>query len=224
MTLSEKLGYEFQNSQLLERALTHKSFHNENGGSSVGHNERLEFLGDAVLDLALSEYLFAQYSEMDEGNLSKIRASLVNENTLATIAADIKIADEIRFGKGEAQTGGPLKPRLLACALEATIGAIYLDSNYKRAKNFVLEIFTPYFDGLGSGIAYESDYKTRLQEWTQKEFRCTPIYELTHEAGPDHEKIFHVKVKIKDKVLAEGQGRSKKQAEQSAAEKALEDC
>lgn len=223
MTLSEKLGYEFTNSQLLERALTHKSFHNENNIQSGGHNERLEFLGDAVLDMALSEYLFQEYSEMDEGNLSKIRASLVNENTLATIAADIELSQEIRFGKGEALTGGALKPRLLACALEATIGAIYLDSDYAKTKNFILQIFNPYFDGLGSGVVFESDYKTRLQEWAQKEHRCIPTYELIRETGPDHEKIFHVEVKVKDKVLAQGQGRSKKLAEQSAAEKALED-
>ena len=221
MTLSEKLGYEFVNSELIQRALTHKSYHNERGGKSIGHNERLEFLGDAVLELTLSEFLFLEHSELAEGDLSKIRASLVNETTLAKLTNDLQLSDEIRFGKGEAQTGGALKPRLLACALEATIGAMYLDAGYESAKNFILRIFKPYLENLGEGVAFASDYKTRLQEFTQKEFRKTPVYNLLKEEGPDHEKTFFVEVKIEDRVLAEGQGRSKKLAEQSAAEKAL---
>ena len=221
MTLSEKLGYEFVNSQLLERALTHKSYHNESAGTSVGHNERLEFLGDAVLELVLSEFLFLEHSELAEGDLSKIRASLVNETTLAQLTNELQLSDEIKFGKGEAQTGGALKPRLLACALEATIGAMYLDAGYETAKSFILRIFKDQLQNLGQGVVYASDYKTRLQEFTQKEFRKTPVYTLLKEEGPDHEKIFFVEVKIEDKVLAQGEGRSKKAAEQSAAQKAL---
>ena len=221
MTLSEKLGYEFVNSGLLEKALTHKSYHNESGGNSDGHNERLEFLGDAVLDLVLSEFLFLEHSELPEGELSKIRASLVNEKTLAELTNQLQLSDEIRFGKGEAQTGGALKPRLLACALEATIGALYLDADYETSKEFILRIFKSHLENLGEGVAFASDFKTRLQEFTQKEFRKIPEYTLIREEGPDHEKTFFVEVKVDEKLLAEGHGKSKKAAEQSAAEKAF---
>lgn len=222
MNLCEKCGYAFQNKDLLLQALTHKSYHNENPKSSMGHNEKLEFIGDSVLDLSLSTELMRRFADLDEGELSKIRASMVNETTLAEIADELGLKEEIRLGKGEIQSGGAMKPRLLASAFEALIGAIYQDSGFATAHEIIGKILGPRLDQLDLNIHFKSDYKTRLQEKMQDEHKITPRYELEKEEGPDHDKIFYVALKIEDKVVARGSGRSKKQAEQDAARQALE--
>lgn len=220
--LTEKIGYTFKNEELLSRALTHKSFHNEFPKKSPGHNERLEFLGDAVLDLSLSDYLMRRFPDLDEGELSKIRASLVNESVLAEVALELEIEGLLRLGKGEGKSGGSLKPRLLSCALEAIVGAIFQDSDFSAAHNIIQNIFNSRIESLDLETHFKSDYKTRLQEKMQGMLKQIPVYELEREEGPDHDKTFFVNLKIEDRVVAVGSGRSKKQAEQEAARAALE--
>jgi ribonuclease III len=222
MTTSKpRLKRDFRDPSLLLQSLTHRSFHNENPGESVGHNERLEFLGDAVLDLALSDLLMREFSELSEGDLSKFRASLVNEAELADVAKELDFDQHMRLGKGEVHTGGAQKPRLLASVFEAYVGALYMDFGFDQAMEFLREIFVPRFQKLHSE-SHDRDFKTRLQERAQEQHRQTPVYELVEEAGPDHHKTFIVAVKLGMDVLAQGRGRSKKQAEQEAARAALE--
>ncbi len=213
---------DFKNPALLQQAFTHKSFHNENSKDSVGDNERLEFLGDAVLDLVLSDHLYHTHPDMSEGELSKIRASLVNETALAEVANDMGLGVQLKLGRGETQSGGATKPRLLASGFEALVGALYLDQGYEAVKVFLLEKFAPKMAALDQQIHYRSDYKTRLQEKLQELHRRTPAYELVKEEGPDHDKVFTVKIVLDQKVLGSGTGKSKKQAEQEAARVALE--
>lgn len=218
----EQLGQLFSDQNLFSQALTHRSFHNENSKESCGHNERLEFLGDAVLDLALSDILYSNLNQANEGELSKLRASLVNETALCEIATELEIGPLLKLGKGESQTGGTSKPRLLASALEALIGALYIDKGFEESKKFLVSIFKERTEQLDLAVFFKADYKTRLQERAQEMKKKTPVYELIKEEGPDHEKIFHVSVQVGQKTLAVGTGRSKKQAEQDAAQKALE--
>ncbi len=218
----QALGYEFKNFNLADQALTHKSYHFEHLADSVGHNERFEFLGDAVLDLILTEELMRLLPEQTEGELSKIRASLVNENILAEIAHDINIQSVIRLGKGEKQTGGAQKPRLLASFLEALFGALFLDGGYDSARVVIEKIFRNRLAALDLSIHFKDDFKTRLQEKLQCEVKVTPQYAIVGEEGPDHDKTFHVSVRVNEKIVATGSGRSKKQAEQEAARRALE--
>lgn len=221
--LIDHLGYVFLRPELLEQALTHKSFRNENPAVASGDNERLEFLGDAVLDLALSEYLMERFSADQEGSLSKKRASLVNEEELAAIAREIGVDTHLRLGKGERQTGGLQKPRILASALEAVLGSIFLDQGYTAARNTVVRLFEPRMEIFGKGSAdFARDFKTRLQELVQEKFRQTPTYHVVREEGPDHDKVFEVSVRLEARALAAGTGRSKKSAEQEAARLALE--
>ncbi len=221
-SLVDEIGYQFNDAKYLQKALTHRSFHNENPKKSVGHNERLEFLGDAVLDLVISEKIFTMFPDLEEGHLSKIRAGLVNESGLCRIAEKMQLGQYMRLGKGEEQTQGREKPRLLSSTLEALIGAIYLDGGMQPAKDFLLK----YFDGeFNSDISQDSqlgDYKTQLQELTQKVHKKIPIYELISEDGPDHDKVFSVRVRLNGKELGMGKGKTKKLAEQVAASKALE--
>jgi ribonuclease III len=221
-SLFDKIGYVFKNTDLFARALTHRSFHNENSKSSEGHNERLEFLGDSVLDLSLSDDLMKRFSHMTEGELSKIRASLVNEVALSEVAIELGLDKDMKLGKGEQQSNGAAKPRLLASTLEALIGAIYQDSDFATADNVIKNIFAERIHKLDLETHFKSDYKTRLQEKVQSEKRQTPQYELLREEGPDHDKLFFVNLKINEQVIAQGSGRSKKQAEQDAARVALE--
>jgi ribonuclease-3 len=222
-TAQPSLGYDFRNPELFLRAITHRSFHNENSSSSPGHNERLEYLGDAILDLILSEKLFLDHPSWSEGELSKVRSSLANEHTLAEVAKQMDLGAQLRFGRGETQTGGALKPRLLACGFEALVAAVYLDSDYPTVRDYILRLFGERITSLHSAEVEGFDFKTRLQETMQEKFKKTPIYELVGEEGPDHDKVFTVQVKLADRTLAEGQGKSKKQAEQDAASKALKE-
>lgn len=222
--LQEALGYTFANERLLAQSLTHKSFANEQGPTAVkSDNERLEFLGDAVLDLALSEILMRRFPTDPEGSLSKKRASLVNEDMLASLALDLELPQLIRLGKGEVKTGGLQKPRILASTLEAIFGAIQVDRGYFAACIAIEKIFDSRLSQLGRGnIDFQLDYKTRLQEKIQERLRATPTYVVEQESGPDHDKTFEVSVRVAAEVLAVGRGRSKKSAEQDAARQALE--
>lgn len=222
MTLQEKLGHSFQDEKLLAQAITHKSFHNENSSDSPGHNERLEFLGDAVLDLVLSDLLMNRFPELPEGDLSKIRASFVNEAVLADMAREFGLDEVVRLGRGEILTGGAQKPRILASVLEAIIGAYYLDAGFLNSFKWVEELFSQRFENLDLSLHFALDYKTRLQELVQERHRQAPVYSVTGSDGPDHEKIFYVEVCISGDAVASGQGRSKKAAEQEAARLALE--
>lgn len=222
ITLTTRLGREFREPALLEQALTHKSFHNENVSVSRGHNERLEFLGDAVLDLALSDILMRMHPNLNEGDLSKLRASLVNEAILAEVANEYEFSKHMRLGRGELQTGGSQKPRLLASVFEAFVGALYLDAGFPETLAILEKMFTGRIRQLDGQVHFARDYKTRLQELTQETHRMAPQYVITEESGPDHDKNFVVQVKVADKEIAIGRGRSKKQAEQEAARLALE--
>lgn len=222
MILFDKIGYAFKNPRLLERALTHKSYYFEHMQSSDGHYERLEFLGDAVLDLVLTADLLKRFPELSEGDLSKIRASLVNESVLSEIAKETAVAEEMRLGRGEKNSGGATKPRLLASVFEAVAGAFFLDAGYDAADELLKGVFKSRLDGLDLDHFFKADYKTRLQEILQARERRIPVYELEKEEGPDHEKTFYVHLKIGDRLVAIGSGKSKKQAEQDAARIALE--
>jgi ribonuclease-3 len=219
------LGYAFKNAGLLELALTHKSYANEQGGgaSSVqSDNERLEFLGDAVLDLAMSDLLMSVFSENTEGALSKKRASLVNEDSLSRLAQDMKLEEVIRLGKGEAKTGGLQKPRILASTFEALLGAVYTDGGFEAAKLTVSKLFEKRLLELHTEADFSADFKTRLQEKIQESKKSTPTYHVESETGPDHDKIFEIAVRVNGEVVTTGTGKSKKAAEQDAARKALE--
>ncbi|HEY1080218.1 MAG TPA: ribonuclease III [Bdellovibrio sp.] len=219
--LEARLGYQFKNTALLNRALTHKSFANELK-QNTEHNEKLEFLGDAVLDLVVGEFLFERFPEDTEGGLSKKRASIVNEEVLSELALDMELNKLMQLGKGETLTGGALKPRLIASSLEAIVGAMYLDGGFDAAKGFIRREFSTLADKVCGSEDFEKDYKTRLQELVQKSLKETPKYEVLAEEGPPHDREFLVCVKVKEDVWAQGRGRSKKNAEQSAAKNALE--
>lgn len=224
--LTESLGYRFHRAELLELAFTHKSYANEflGGTSTVADdNERLEFLGDAVLDLALSEILMKRFPGDPEGALSKKRASLVNEDSLARIAQELGFDRYLKLGKGELKTGGLQKPRILASSLEAVVGAVFQDSGYIAVGDLIERLFKAQLSALETQtIDFSSDFKTRLQERAQSKSKNTPTYRVESEAGPDHDKVFVVVVELESQILARGSGKSKKSAEQAAAQAALE--
>ena len=222
MTLLEKkLKFKFVNQELFARALTHKSFAHETRDKN-DHNEKLEFLGDAVLDLVLGEYLMEIFHNDGEGGLSKKRASLVNEEVLAGLASNLSLSGLIQLGKGETTTGGAQKPRLLASAYEAIVGAMFLDGGFEVVREFLRRDFAPLIAGLDPAQDFERDYKTRLQEVLQRDHKEAPVYEIISEEGPPHERVFTVCVRAKDVNITTGSGKSKKTAEQAAAKKALE--
>ncbi len=223
-TLQARLGYTFTDASYLERALTHRSYANEfSPGTFDADNERLEFLGDAVLDLVLSDLLMKRFPMDTEGGLSKKRASLVNEESLAGIANELGLENLIKVGRGEARNGGSRKPRILASTLEAVLGAIYSDGGYQAAAIVIEAAFRSRIEEVGNaGVDYREDFKTRLQERAQELYRATPTYKVESESGPDHDKVFEISVTIGEQRLAVGRGRSKKAAEQDAARQALE--
>lgn len=215
------LGYSFKNREYLYRALTHKSYANERNLPPKEHNERYEYLGDAVLELAISHILMESFPKDPEGELSKIRAAVVNEMQLADVARGIKLGEYMNLGKGEDITGGRDKPSLLSDAYEAVLGAIYLDRGFEKAKKVVRKHFTEILESAGTEGFYK-DYKTRLQEISQSMFRTIPRYKLVREIGPDHRKTFEVNLYIAKDLYGVGRGHSKKHAEQNAARAALE--
>lgn len=217
------LGHRFRDQALLDQALTHKSHVNETKQKHAKHNERLEFLGDAVLTLIVSEHLAALFPASTEGDLSKLKARLVSEVSLATAARRLHLGALIRLGRGEELTQGREKPSILANTLEAIVAALYLDGGLDCARTFVLRMFAGEFQAVQEvgGPASTHDYKTRLQEWCQKEYDTLPHYVIVRETGPDHQKTFEVQLSVKGDVLGVGMGRTKKEAEQMAAKQAL---
>jgi ribonuclease-3 len=212
--VERRLGYEFSDRELLLRCLTHISY-----GRRGEHNERLEFLGDAVLNLAMSELLMRRFPEKNEGDLSKMRAALVNADVLAEKAARLKLGAALRLGRGEERSGGREKKSILAGAFEALLGGIYWESGYAAAYRVVESHFAGDLSDKKLG-AY--DYKTRLQEISQMIFHEPPTYRLVDESGPDHAKRFVTEIVLGGNILGRGEGRSKKESEQEAASKALE--
>lgn len=216
------IGIKFNDKSLLKQAFTHRSFLNENKGSKSSHNERLEFLGDAVLELVITRYLYDEYQTKNEGDLTSIRSALVNAQTCAEVAKKLEVNDFLLLSKGEAKDTGRARQYILANALEAIIGAIYLDQGYEIAKNFIEKYIAP----LTKKIVEEElwvDAKSKFQERAQDEAGITPTYKTVKEVGPDHDKKFTVGVFLHQEKIAEGEGDSKQEAEQSAARKALKD-
>jgi ribonuclease III len=213
--LERVLGYKFEQPQYLSRALTHPSAAGPGGGVDY---ERLEFLGDAVLDLAIADLLMQRFPDAREGTLSKYRASVVNGRTLAVKAQSLGIGKTLRLGKGEEKSGGREKTSILAAAFEAVIGAIYVDGGIASVHRVVVTLFG---GDLGTTLG-ERDYKTELQEVSHRRFRTQPIYELVSERGPDHAKQFTTRIRIAGRELGTGSGASKKQSEQAAAQAALD--
>ncbi|PWU16375.1 MAG: ribonuclease III [Bdellovibrio sp.] len=208
------IDYQFKDPRWLEQALTHKSF----VGEGVSHNEKLEFLGDAVLDLVLAELLLKKFDAEDEGDLSRRRASLVNESELAAVANELGLGPRLRLGRSELISGGDKKPRILASAFEALVGALYLDGGFEAASRVVSRIFSSRLDE----NLLKSDDKTQFQEAIQSLVKVTPRYRTIAEIGPSHARIFRVAVDVGGEEWAQGEGPSKKVAEQAAARQALE--
>lgn len=215
------LGHYFNTISFLNKALTHKSYANENN-EGLKNNERLEFLGDAVIDLVISDYFFKRFSSYAEGPLTKIRAALVNETTLSKIARNLRLGEFILLGKGEDMTGGKDKASILANTFEAIIAAIYLDTDINKVYSKILDYLKEDIERIISESSGYIDYKSNLQEYTQHQLNCRPFYEVLSETGPDHSKIFEIIVTVKNKKFGCGAGKSKKEAEQEAARQALE--
>ena len=223
-SIQQAIGYTFKHPRLLVQALTHKSFVNEFKANGSKDNERLEFLGDAVLALVISDVLAARFPDSSEGELSKRKARLVSETVLARVAKRLAIGAALRLGRGEELTQGREKPSLLADALEAVIAAIYLDGGLEEARAFTMRAYGPDLgESVGlDGMTIGEDYKTRLQEWCQRQFEVLPLYVVVRESGPDHQKTFEVELSIRGDIMGNGAGRTKKEAEQQAARQAFE--
>lgn len=226
--LQQRLGYTFGDRAILLQALTHRSYgHENNQKKSLAYrdNERLEFLGDAILDLVISDLLLEAFPEANEGHLSKMRAAVVNEKTLAQVARGVGLSECLRLGKGESQTRGQEKPSILSSTFEAVIAAIYLDGGFNAIYPVLRHLFSPLLVAESDLIAFH-DHKTQLQELVQARFRVTPTYHLVMAEGPDHAKTFEVEVRYLQQgrpvTLAISRGASKKEAEQNAARNALE--
>jgi len=220
--LEKKLGVKFKNQKFLQQALTHRSFLNESGQPGTESNERLEFLGDAILSFLVSGWLFNLLPDYPEGNLTNIRSNLVRTDSLAKISQKLKIGDSLLMSKGERESGGANSVSLLANALEAMIGAIYKDQDLKTVEKFIRHHFSPILKELLQTGSFK-DAKSLLQEKTQAETTQSPVYKTLKEEGPDHDKTFTIGVFSSNKLLATGVGKSKQQAEEKAAKIALED-
>jgi ribonuclease III len=216
--LEQKINYQFRNQRLLQEALSHRSFVNEHPCPGAKDNERLEFLGDAVVNLVAAHLLMNRFPEQQEGSLSRMRAALVSEASLASLAQAIDLGIHLKLGKGEAQTAGQHKPSILADAFEALVAAMYLDGGFERAFAFLNNCLTPLLQYIQTPSA-NKDYKSRLQEKLQFEGSAVPEYTVIAEEGPDHNKTFEVRL-IADGIETTGTGKSKKQAQQDAARNA----
>jgi ribonuclease-3 len=217
----ENLGVSFHQKSLLEQAFVHSSYLNENPDFARSSNERLEFLGDAILDFIVAEKLYEEFPELPEGKLTEIRASLVCRDTLAELASSLKLGDWILFGQGEEANGGRTKASNLANAMEALVGALYLDQGVAKAKKFVLRQFKPELEKIKAGKK-PPNYKALVQEFVQGQNRPTPVYRLVEATGPDHSKQFTAEILIEGEALGRGIGKSKKAAESQAARAAWE--
>jgi len=219
--LEQELSYVFDEPTRLRQALTHKSYLNENRDAGVEDNERLEFLGDSVLGLIISDVLMERFPESSEGDLSKMKARIVSEETLARIAKGIDLGSYLYLGRGEERTLGKEKPSLLADAMEAVIAAVYLDRGYTSVREVVLKQFEQCLKEVTLSD-FASDYKTELQEQCQRIFGTLPVYAVVQESGPDHQKRFEIEIRINGVPFGISSGSSKKEAEQGAAKIALE--
>ena len=220
-TLEKSLGYQFHNPALLEEALRHSSYANEHRGDNVFSNERLEFLGDSVLGFVTAEYLFAKHPTAPEGELTRIRALLVCEDSLHEVAQRLKLGEYLKLGHGEESCGGRTRPSILADATEAVFAAVYLDGGIRAASELIHRVLLDK-EREETAEAKRRDYKTKLQELVQRTPNQVLTYRLIGEQGPDHDKVFSFAVLLNDTVVGTGEGRSKKEAEQMAAKDALE--
>jgi len=220
--LEGRLGYRFRDQSLLVRALTHRSFVNEKESSEPIHNESLEFLGDAVLGFLVSSRIFNRCPELNEGELSKIKAFLVSAVNLVHLAERIRLGEHLRLSRGEEKTGGRTKRAILADAYESVIGAIYLDGGVEAAAGFVDRQIGEYVDGVDLRHLTYGDFKSALQERLHHLGQLEPVYRVVDEIGPDHRKTFVIQVCVGDRVVAEASGRTKKEAQQAAARIAME--
>ena len=218
--LKNRFAIEFADQNLLETAFTHTSYANEHRLLKISHNERLEFLGDAVLQLLISEYLYKKYPKKPEGDLSKLRAMIVREESLAGFARDCQFDQFIKLGKGEEKSGGRHRDTILGDAFEAFLGALLLDKDVATVKNFIYTVMIPKVET--GDFEMITDYKTHLQELLQVNGDVDICYQVTSETGPAHDKIFEVEVLVEGTSIGKGQGRSKKLAEQEAAKNAVE--
>ena len=218
--LETKIQCVFKNKNLLKEALTHRSYLNENTSWELPHNERMEYLGDAVLELAVSEELFVKFPEFPEGQLTVLRASLVNYQILAKIASEITLDKYILMSRGEAKDTGKAREVILANAIESLIGAIYLDQDFEAARIFIHRFVLTHLEEILRTKSYK-DPKSELQELVQERLRVTPTYRVLSEDGPAHQRIFRVGVFFTEKLVAEGSGASKQEAETEAAKNAL---
>lgn len=221
LRFEEASDLRFRDKTLLQRALTHRSYLNESRDFLLADNERLEFLGDAVLDFLVGEHLYNRFPEMREGPLTNLRAAIVREETLADFASQLAIGDHLLMGRGEAESGGRHRPAVLCAAFEAVIGALYLDQGLEAVRELMLPLIEPILPDLVAWVEFK-DSKSRLQEWSQAELHATPRYHTTAEEGPDHAKVFTVQVIIADMVYGTGHGNSKQKASQAAADDALQ--
>lgn len=218
--LEKKLGIKFNNPELLKRALTHRSYLNENRSVDKS-NERLEFLGDAVLELIVSDYLYREYSERPEGDLTSFRSAIVRTESLALASRELGYGKYLRLAKGEEESGGRDKDYILANTFEAILGAIYIDHGYEVCKKLVTKILISKIENIVKN-RLDIDSKTRIQEVVQSKYGRTPTYVVLKEHGPDHNKKFVVGVKVGKKIIGKGRGTSKQRAEEDAAKKGLE--
>ncbi len=213
-------GVRFRKLELLNQAFAHRSYANEIG-DKVANNERLEFLGDSVLGLVVAEYLYQELSDRPEGDLARIKSYVVSEDSLAAISRRLRVDNYVLIGKGEEHSGGRTKKAILADALEAIIGALFLDSGFKVARKFTLTSLIPEIHKVLED-RHRKDYKTLLQEFVQKRFKAYPQYTLQKRTGPDHDRTFWIQVKVGENTYGPGEGKNKKEAEQAAARLAWE--
>ena len=219
--LMKKIEYEFKNKKYLEEALTHRSYSNEAEKTRRLNNEKLEFLGDAILNLITTEYIYDLYGKKTEGELAKLKSQIISEPVFSTIASDIKLGEYLYLSNGEIMSGGRNRRSILGDAFEALIGAIFKDSDYYTAKNVALKFLLGKINKLEE-IEGTGDYKTVLQEFVQGKYKKMPEYKLLRTKGPDHNKVFEICVRWNDKIYGIGTGKSKKEAEKHAAKEALE--
>jgi ribonuclease-3 len=219
--LQQILGISFNDLSLLEQAMIHSSYVNEKPAFAVTSNERLEFLGDAILGFIVAEQLYHDFPHLDEGDMTKLRSAVVRRDYLAGIATDISLGDYLYLGKGEEASGGRHKPTNLAAALEAVIAAVYLDQGLAITRDVILKLFGVELEKLTSE-SIGVDYKSQLQNFTQARWQLTPAYQVIEATGPDHDKSFTVEVRVGDTVLGRGSGKSKRKAETEAARSALQ--
>lgn len=218
--LEKRIGYVFKDTALLQEALTHKSFSNEQLDKNVSHNERLEFLGDAVLDLVIGYYIYRVYPDLPEGEMTRIRSEVVSEKGLAAIARPLALGGHLRLGKGEARSGGQEKDSLISNAMEAVLGAVFCDGGFEKVQAVIEDLFAEPIK-VSVSRKFGVDNKTRLQETLQAQHGQTPLYVLTQTEGPDHLRSYTVEVRFDGQAIGKGKGRTKKGAEQEAAGEAL---